>query len=133
MKIKLDAKMLEFLNGMIRYSREFQVAMTLVNPPLRIYQASDGPGARQLVALQKWLEEKVFERVTNERGVEEFKFVEKEVGLKKVYVDRLLEMLAHYKNLGLTGLMAEPYWRLLDALEGRQFEVDDPSEDEKEA
>jgi hypothetical protein len=54
----------------------------------------------------------------------------KELALQKTYVDRLLDMLDHYKDLGQMAGTMEFYWQLRDALEGKNFEdsLDDPSE-----
>lgn len=89
------------------------------------YKASDNVVARELMSLQKWITgiADANKDVTLDAA---FKL---ELSLKKSYVNRAIDMLEHYKDLGRMATSAESYWRLRDALEGKDFEasLDDPS------
>ena len=90
------------------------------------YKVNDKSGARQLLSLQRWIEKELKEL----DGKEIPTGWTKQLTLQKTYVDRLIDMLDHYKDLGHMSATAEYYWQLRDVLEGRNFEdsLDDPSD-----
>lgn len=91
------------------------------------YKASDNVVARELLSLQKWITGITLDISSKNIALDaEFR---RELSLKKSYVNRVIDMLEHYKDLGRMVASAESYWRLKDALEGKDFEasLDDPS------
>ena len=89
------------------------------------YKACDNVVARELLSLQKW----ITGIADANKGVALDAAFRLELSLKKSYVNRALDMMEHYKDLGRLVASAESYWRLKDALEGKDFEasLDDPS------
>jgi len=91
------------------------------------YKACDSVVARELLSLQKWITGITLE-ISN-KNIPLDKDFKRELSLKKSYVNRVLDMIEHYKDLGRLVASAESYWRLKDVLEGKDFEasLDDPS------
>jgi hypothetical protein len=106
------------------FLREYQnLPMNEIMPPLRPYQAKDKPGAKQIAALQRWLEKKVMEKKVEGTG---YKFNDWSGSLPKVYVERLLEIVKHYEPLGmLPTVFMQDYWSLRAKLEGEKPDFDD--------
>lgn len=126
MKLVLTEKAASLLWQVVVQPNTLNTALCLGNPTFKHYVAGDVPAMKQVASLQKWVREKV--------GVEDSKtgqvtFEDVTVGLKQTYVDRVLAMLEHYKDLGKTPLYVQPYLELEAALKGEAFEADDPSED----
>ncbi len=127
MKFVVNQKSIIFLNNILRNQNALGLHL-LGKSGDQHYRTKDNTGARQILSLQKWIEKEVDEFKGAKEIPEDWT---KELGLKKVYVDRLIEMLDHYKDLGNLPATMEFYWHLRDALEGRKFEdgLDDPSEE----
>ena len=92
------------------------------------YKACDNVVARELLSLQKW----ITDIADVHKGVTLDAAFRLELSLKKSYVNRVIDMMEHYKDLGRVVASAESYWRLRDALEGKDFEasLDDPRDDQ---
>ena len=91
------------------------------------YKASDNAVSRELLSLQKWITGITLE--ISSKNIALDKDFQRDLSLKKSYVNRVIDMMEHYKDLGRLVASAESYWRLRDALEGKDFEasLDDPS------
>ena len=96
--------------------------------PHPIYQASDATGSKQVIALRKWLEQRVMEPTG--RGGSQFKVdAVYKGGLKQTYVNRLIEVMDHYKALGMAATKdSEAYWNIYDQLKGNKI-VDENLDD----
>jgi len=91
------------------------------------YKASDNVVSRELLSLQKWITGITLD--ISSKNIVLDKDFQRDLSLKKSYVNRVIDMMEHYKDLGRLVASAESYWRLRDALEGKDFEasLDDPS------
>lgn len=126
MKLVLTEKAASLLWQVVVQPNTLNTALCLGNPTFKHYVAADVPAMKQVVSLQKWAREKV---VNEDAKTGQVTFEDVTVGLKQTYVDRVLAMLEHYKELGKTPLYVQPYLELEAALKGEVFEADDPSED----
>lgn len=126
MKFTLNQKSFVYLNHLLRNPGALGLHLLGKNQDAQ-YRTKDNTGARQVLSLQKWIAKEVEEFKGKNEIPDDWS---KTLGLKKVYVDRLIEMLDHYKELGNCPEKMEFYWQLRDALEGRKFEdgLDDPSD-----
>lgn len=125
MKFKVNRVSAPFLNNLLRNVHGLGTHL-LGSPNFPHYKAKDKSGARQILSLQRWIEKELKEL----DGKEIPEGWVKELTLQKTYVDRLLDMLDHYKDLGQMAGTMEFYWQLRDTLEGKDFEasLDDPSD-----
>ena len=124
MKFKVNRVSAPFLNNLLRNVHALGTHFLGI-PNFPHYKAKDKAGARQILSLQRWIGQELKEL----DGKEIPEGWTKELTLQKTYVDRLLDMLDHYKDLGQMAGTMEFYWQLRDALEGKNFEdsLDDPS------
>lgn len=114
MHLKFERAALRLLDRMVRNPRD--LALQEVSPQFQQWRPKDEAGARQLFHLQKWLEKKVFEKVSDEV----FRIPETwEGGLPQVYVDRLLEIVKYYESLGFLASYVQDYFSLLNSLQGK--------------
>jgi len=137
MNITLSRKALEMLDMIIRQPQ--RLPFTDMEKPIKAYSANDTTGQEQIVALQKWLETKVLKKVIIQKMQEKDEIPEvakyvvpasyegSTVGLAKIYVKRLKEVMEHYQDMGKLTLMCEMYLELKFALEGKKMDVDDPT------
>lgn len=117
MHLCLDRSALRLLDRMIR--NPGTLGLQEVGPQFQQWRAKDEAGAKEILRLQKWLEMKVFERVSEDA----FKIPEKwEGGLPQTYVDRLLEVVKYYEPLGFLPAHVQDYFNLRNALEGKTGE-----------
>lgn len=125
MKFKVNRISAPFLNNLLRNVHALGTHLLGI-PNFPHYKAKDKGGARQILSLQRWISQELKE--VDGKEIPEGWF--KELSLQKTYVDRLIDMLDHYKDLGQMAGTMEFYWQLRDALEGKNFEdsLDDPSE-----
>lgn len=123
MKFKVNRVSAPFLNNLLRNVGGLGTHL-LGTPTFPHYKVKDRAGARQVLALERWIEKelKVLEDV---REIPES--WSKELTLQKTYVDRLLDMLKHYEELGYLAATMKFYWELYDALTGETTQLDDPS------
>ena len=144
MKIAFDSPMIYLLNGMVRANRALPLADAGANPaaPLGVYKAPDEAGQRQMIALQKFIEKKFLAYRGPRAGegpedIRDFIPLEEDetiiVGISQSYVNRIKDMMKHYKAIGQLASMVEPWIKLQDALEGKVFKVDDDVEEDLEA
>jgi len=120
-----------FLDAVVRAPGLLQSAIAMLGQPhFAHYTAKEEQNSRMVIALRKWLEEKVLIK----RGENEYVPHDEDirVGLKKPYINQVKAMLTHYKALGQLSVGSEPYWELMDILEGKKFVVDDPSDEDEE-
>jgi len=128
MKLHLDEGMIGLLNGLLRAPHTLPTHQ-LGQREFPHYTAGDFAASREVVALQKWLEKACMKPIKMESGQDGFEFIEGTYGLKKVYVNRLLDIMKHYERMGRLASIVGPYCGLMDQLEGRIYEMDDPSEE----
>jgi len=126
MKFTVNQKSVVFLNNLLRNPSALGLHWLGKNHDAH-YRTKSNAASRQVMSLQKWVE----------RELDEFKGQKeipldwsKELSLKKVYVDQIIDMMDHYKELANVPSTMEFYWQLRDALEGHKFEdkLEDPSE-----
>jgi len=118
MKLSLTEGSANLLKAMVIEPHMLNLA--LVGENFKHWRAHDNSGARQVVSLQKWLEQKVLEKA-EPKG-----FVAPKDGwtgaLPQVYVDRLKEIVKHYEPLGMMPTVTRDYLSLVDALDGKPLE-----------
>lgn len=100
---------------------------------IKQYSVTDQDVAKQVIRLRKWLEAKVFEPLKTDPEkpdrITGYNFPERrDVGLKQVYLERLLDILKHYEPVGRQIGVAHLYYPLLWKLKGESVAEDDPSE-----
>lgn len=145
MELTLDTSMINILNLIVREPEKIEQGgfKTKIAP----YSADGEVGARRMIALQKWLENYVFHRkvMTESNDVIDFDpekhdlkdpklrwsfvFLERDTRLSRGYADDVKSLLKHYEAIGKSPKYVEGYWKLWDALHGREFEVADVMDD----
>ena len=126
MKLVLTERATSLLWQVVVQPNTLNTGVCLGNPTFKHYVATDVPAMKQVASLQKWVREKV---AFEDEKTNQVKFDAVTVGLKQTYVDRVMDMLGHYKELGKTPLYVQAYLELEAALKGEVFSADDPSED----
>ena len=121
MLLKIPKECCNLLSIMVRVPN----ALPLRDLGIKPYVAKDKTGQKQLIALKRWVEEKVMEKAAVEG--DDFKFQDYEGAIPKAYVDRLVAIMDQYEQIGrMASVMCEHFAELYAILKGKEMdEIDD--------
>lgn len=120
MKIKFSKSSIGMLNAMLRNPSQLSGGSPV---PVQAYKATDEVGARQTRRVVRWLE-KVLGK--------EREFKEWAGRIEKVYIERIVAVVDHYKDIGYSAYLVNDYLTLKDELEGKELDDGGIEGDEKD-
>ena len=95
------------------------------------YKAADELAALEVIAIQRFTQKHLTKPSENAPG--QVTFIEYAGNLRKSAVQRIKQILEHFKESGLTSVWAADYWALKYMLDGKDLEIElsDPSGEEE--
>jgi hypothetical protein len=128
MEVHLSQKAIGLFNAMLRpATAQIPIVGQAVGVAMP-YAAKDDAGASQVRTLIRFLELKILRQNKANAGMWEIPEDGVTINLRQTYLDRINEMLLHYKPACLSVFWCESYVELKSGLDGKTLKEDDPEE-----
>ena len=130
MRFKLSKDAVWLLTRMIKSPMQLpltQANMVHQSGMPRQFTSPDRKHAKKVELLQKWLEDKVLEAVTEDKEKPEnraWRPKDFEGSLTQTYIEILQEIVKFYEPIGMLAENVKVYGELADALDGKEHKLD---------